>query len=71
MERTPRPSHFAYLLYVGSHGHQSAPDSKCEFCLSPPWSHGQQGSLLYGWEKEAKITTREMEAAPDSAPYPS
>lgn len=48
MERNPRRSHLAYLLYVDSLGHQSAPDSKCEFCLSPPSSHGRQGSLLYG-----------------------
>lgn len=48
MERNPRCSDLAYLLYVDSLGHQSAPDSKCEFCLSPPLSHGQQGSLFYG-----------------------
>ena len=48
MERNPRRSDLAYLLYVDSLGHQSAPDSKCEFCLSPPLSRGQQGSLFYG-----------------------
>ena len=48
MEKNPRHSHLAYLLYVDSLGHQSAPGSKCEFCLSPPSSRGRQGSLLYG-----------------------
>ena len=36
------------LTICGRLGHQSAPDSKCEFRLSPPSSHGRQGSLLYG-----------------------
>ena len=47
MEKNPRHSHLAYLLYVDSLGHQSAPGSKCEFCLSPPSSRGRQGSLLF------------------------